>query len=106
MSEVPLKCDVCGRTTDDGSLHFGELELITWEGEEDGEKLGWGRVFINEAEDLKRKYYEEFKKDDVKMYEDWPQGYRWTCCGMQGDMNYGCDHHGTGPKPCSCDFCR
>jgi hypothetical protein len=22
-----------------------------------------------------------------------------------GDMPYGCDHHGTGKAPCSCDFC-
>jgi hypothetical protein len=20
-------------------------------------------------------------------------------------MSYGCDHHGTGSKPCTCDFC-
>ena len=21
-------------------------------------------------------------------------------------MDYGCDHHGSGARPCSCDFCK
>lgn len=68
--------------------------------------MGWGNVILVESEDLRRKYEEEFGHDDRKLYEYWPQAYRWTCCGTSGDMNFGCDHHGTGPKPCSCDFCH
>ncbi|KAL1739556.1 hypothetical protein HDZ31DRAFT_46526 [Schizophyllum fasciatum] len=97
------------RKCDDGNMHEGALELVTWDAEEVnevGDKLGWGACVEEESDDLKRKYYEEFKGDDRKMFEYWPQGYRWTCCGMPGDMSYGCDHHGTGSKPCTCDYCR
>ncbi|KAL1727388.1 hypothetical protein EV714DRAFT_217309 [Schizophyllum commune] len=96
------------RKCDDGSMHEGKLELVTWEGKyrDSDEKLGWGACIVEESEDMKKKYYEEFGGDDKKMFEYWPQGYRWTCCGMAGDMTYGCDHHGTGSKPCTCDYCR
>ncbi|KAI1773578.1 hypothetical protein F4818DRAFT_116554 [Hypoxylon cercidicola] len=36
----------------------------------------------------------------------WPRAFRWTCCGLCGDQRLGCDHHGTGPDPCQCDFCH
>ncbi|KAI8962678.1 hypothetical protein F5Y11DRAFT_179343 [Daldinia sp. FL1419] len=96
------------RKCQDGSSHFGELELITWGGgcETTGEELGWGHCSASESAELKRKYEEEFKSDDARMHKYWPQGFRWTCCGLASDMNFGCDHHGTGPKPCSCDFCH
>jgi hypothetical protein len=35
-----------------------------------------------------------------------PHAFRWTCCGVEGSSNFGCDHHGTGRQPCTCDFCR
>jgi hypothetical protein len=35
-----------------------------------------------------------------------PHAFRWTCCGVEGSSNFGCDHHGTGRQPCMCDFCR
>ncbi|KAI1207353.1 uncharacterized protein F4807DRAFT_462804 [Annulohypoxylon truncatum] len=95
----------------DGTSHFGDLELITWgdttydEGDDD-HKMGWGNCFINESLQLKRKYEEEFGSDDISMYGYWPQGFRWTCCGMVGDQREGCDHHGSGPDPCQCDFCH
>ena len=94
------------RACQDGSSHFGELELITWEGDNGLERMGWGNVILPESKDFKRKYEEEFGRDDKKLYQHWPQAYRWTCCGTSGAMNWGCDHHGTGPKPCSCDFCH
>ncbi|RYP40831.1 hypothetical protein DL769_011706 [Monosporascus sp. CRB-8-3] len=92
----------------DGSSHFGELELITWEGvaESTGERLGWGNCLISEGPALKRKYEEEFGCDDSKLFKEWPQAYRWTCCGTGGDMKWGCDHHGSGPRPCECDYCH
>ncbi|TRM58207.1 hypothetical protein BD626DRAFT_410891 [Schizophyllum amplum] len=97
------------RKCQDGNLHEGDLELITWDAErpdkDTGDLLGWGACVKEESEDLKRKYYEEFKGNDRKMFKYWPQGYRWTCCGMPGDMPWGCDHHGTGSKPCTCDYC-
>lgn len=62
---------------DDGSSHFGDLELITWEGvDEDGDHIGWGNVYAEESAELKRQYEEDFKCDDVKMFEEWPHGYR------------------------------
>ncbi|KAK8037733.1 hypothetical protein PG991_001079 [Apiospora marii] len=93
------------RQCHDGSVHFGELELITWGGEEAGWELGWGRAQLSEVEFMKKQYKHEFGGDDEKLYEYWPQGFRWTCCGTTGDMAYGCDHHGTGPQPCGCDYC-
>ena len=88
----------------DGNLHEGKLELITWDNEKEG--TGWGNCFKEESDDLRRKFEVEFGGDESKLFEYWPQGFRWTCCGMDGSMDYGCDHHGTGSKPCTCDFCR
>ncbi|PNW79834.1 hypothetical protein CHLRE_08g368550v5 [Chlamydomonas reinhardtii] len=94
------------RKCEDGSEHEGDLELITWNGKtDDGEKMGWGAVVIEEAEDHKRSFYNEYGGDQERFFEWWPQGFRWTCCGCTGDMPWGCDHHGTGSKPCKCDFC-
>lgn len=101
------------RKCEDGTSHFGDLELITWgktryeDGDQkvDGE-LGWGNSVVNEVWFLKQKYEEEFGFDDISMYEFWPQGFRWTCCGLEGDERLGCDHHGSGLDPCQCDFCH
>ncbi|KAH9841725.1 uncharacterized protein C8Q71DRAFT_700219 [Rhodofomes roseus] len=92
----------------DGSMHEGKLELITWEytDPESGDRMGWGNVLIEEADDLKRKFEVDCKGKKSLFFKKWPQGFRWTCCGMDGGVNYGCDHHGTGSKPCTCDFCR
>jgi hypothetical protein len=38
-----------------------------------------------------------------KFYDYWPQGFRWTCCGLPGDYQWGCDHHFPG---CRCDKCK
>ncbi|KAJ6500194.1 hypothetical protein C8R47DRAFT_1257850 [Mycena vitilis] len=92
------------RMCTDGNKHEGRLELMTWDCPE--EELGWGACFADESEDLKRKFEEEFGSDEEKFFEDWPQGFRWTCCGTDAAMEYGCDHHGTGSRPCTCDFCR
>ncbi|KIY69942.1 hypothetical protein CYLTODRAFT_392887 [Cylindrobasidium torrendii FP15055 ss-10] len=93
----------------DGSKHQGKLELMTW-GESaednDGDETGWGCCLIDECEGLKKLYETKYGSDDSRFYKYWPQGFRWTCCGTTGDMSYGCDHHGTGSRPCTCDFCR
>ncbi|KAI1453675.1 hypothetical protein F4805DRAFT_442448 [Annulohypoxylon moriforme] len=101
------------RKCKDGTSHSGYLELITWgettpQGESimEGRKLGWGNCSSDEALNLKLKYEEEFKSDDILMYGYWPLGFRWTCCGLEGDQRAGCDHHGSGPDPCQCDFCH
>ncbi|KAI1080003.1 hypothetical protein F5B20DRAFT_147853 [Whalleya microplaca] len=94
------------RACRDGTSHFGDLEFITWEGFEDGQRLGWGACVVSETAYLKRKFEEEYASDYSKMYRYWPQGFRWTCCGTAGDQKFGCDHHGTGPSPCQCDFCH
>ncbi|KAF9475460.1 hypothetical protein BDN70DRAFT_814041 [Pholiota conissans] len=96
------------RKCKDGSLHEGDLELITWPctESEDGTKMGWGNVLLEESADMKAKFEGEFKGDEKKLYKYWPQAFRWTCCGMDASMKWGCDHHGAGKKPCSCDFCR
>lgn len=64
------------RQCEDGSAHFGALELITWGGEEAGWALGWGRTQLSEAEFMQNKYRHEFGGDDAKLYEYWPQGFR------------------------------
>ncbi|KDQ17573.1 hypothetical protein BOTBODRAFT_29748 [Botryobasidium botryosum FD-172 SS1] len=92
------------RKCDDGNRHEGRLELITWT--LPGSDLGWGNCFAEESDDLKRKFEVEYGGDEEKFFEYWPQGFRWTCCGAEGDNTYGCDHHGAGRKPCTCDFCR
>ncbi|VDC07679.1 unnamed protein product [Peniophora sp. CBMAI 1063] len=88
----------------DRSHHEGHLELITWDCPKEG--TGWGHCFKEESNDLRRKFETEFNGNEEKFYEYWPQGFRWTCCGTEGDMNYGCDHHGTGLYACTCDYCR
>ncbi|KAK0484892.1 hypothetical protein IW261DRAFT_865427 [Armillaria novae-zelandiae] len=92
------------RLSQDGSKHFGKLELITWKCPEEG--TGWGHVVVEEEEYMKNKFQNESGGDQRKFYKYWPQGFRWTCCGMDGSMTFGCDHHGTGPSPCTCDFCK
>ena len=40
------------RKCDDGSLHEGKLELITWTTQD----MGWGGCFAEESDDLKVKF--------------------------------------------------
>lgn len=68
--------------------------------------MGWGNVFIEEAGDLRRRFEEELNSDEEKLYKEWPQAFRWTCCGTDAGSNLGCDHHGSGSTPCTCDYCR
>ncbi|KDR77626.1 hypothetical protein GALMADRAFT_66014 [Galerina marginata CBS 339.88] len=94
------------RKCKDGTVHYGKLQLITWGGERDGHTLGWGASFENDSEAL-QKILEEGFKGDLQRFHAWrPQAFRWTCCGTSASMDYGCDHHGAGPMPCTCDFCR
>lgn len=61
-------------------FHVGDLELITEERVEPttGDRLGWGNCLIEEGPELKRKYEEEFGRDDSKLFEEWPQAYRYV----------------------------
>lgn len=101
----------------DGAKHEGRLELITWsvpassqrpaDGDDFCEDMGWGNCVAGEdSDDLRQKFETEFAGSEERLYEYWPQGFRWTCCGTEGDQDFGCDHHGKGPTPCSCDFCQ
>ena len=92
------------RKCQDGAKHEGQLELITWVCEED--QVGFGACWLDECDDLKETFETEFEGNLEEFYEYRPHAFRWTCCGMAGSNKYGCDHHGTGSKPCSCDFCR
>jgi len=92
------------RKCQDGSFHEGKLELITWPCEL--EETGWGHCTPEESDDLRKKLEVEYGGDEVKFFAYWPQGFRWTCCGTDAGMDWGCDHHGTGSRPCTCDFCR
>ncbi|KAF7376440.1 hypothetical protein MSAN_00059600 [Mycena sanguinolenta] len=92
------------RLCQDGTTHEGRLELITWNCPEKG--LGWGACFADESDDLKTKFKLKFGGDEAKFFDYWPQGFRWTCCGTDAGMSYGCDHHGSGSRPCTCDFCK
>jgi len=92
------------RKCKDGGQHDGKLELITWPSPREG--LGWGGCFAEESDDLKRKFEVEYGGDEARFYKHCPQGFRWTCCGTNASIKYGCDHHGMGSKPCTCDYCR
>ena len=92
------------RKCKDGHKHEGDLELITWPCAKD--ETGWGNCCADESEDLKRKFEGEYGSDQLKLFKHWPQGFRWTCCGTDAGMKFGCDHHGSGSVPCTCDFCR
>jgi hypothetical protein len=94
------------RKCEDGNSHEGKLELITWTSTDDGERMGWGNCLATESDELKEKFEKEFDSNEEKMYDYWPQGFRWTCCGTVGDQLFGCDHHGAGSTPCTCDFCK
>ncbi|KAJ6587219.1 hypothetical protein DFH09DRAFT_1142914 [Mycena vulgaris] len=88
----------------DGNKHEGRLELVTWDCPE--QEMGWGAYPAEDSEELKKKFETEFGSDEEKMFQYWPRGFRWTCCGTHARMAHGCDHHGTGSYPCTCDFCR
>ena len=109
-----------------GGRHADELEIVTWNtpaGDELGEDLGWGACIIEEIQDLKNRFevssymqitqhwkpidflflQNEVNFDFATFHEYWPQGFRWTCCGLPGDYKWDCGHHFDG---CRCDSCR
>lgn len=105
------------RLCQDGAKHEGRLELITWSVPASSQRparkddyledMGWGNCVAGEdSDDLRQKFEKEFGGSEERLYEYWPQGFRWTCCGTEGDQDFGCDHHGKDSKPCSCDFCK
>ncbi len=105
------------RLCQDKAKHEGRLELITWSVPASSQRptdeydfcedMGWGNCVAGEdSDDLRQKFETEFAGSEERFYEYWPQGFRWTCCGNEGDQDYGCDHHGKGSTPCSCDFCK
>ncbi|KAL8671464.1 MAG: hypothetical protein Q9168_004033 [Polycauliona sp. 1 TL-2023] len=80
--------------------------LVRPDNGEFSEAMGWGNVIEAEAEEHKEMFETEMGGDEAKFYEYWPAAFRWTCCGVQGDSRFGCDHHGQGSTPCTCDFCK
>jgi hypothetical protein len=72
------------RKCDDGSLHFGDLELITWDGvDSDGEQeLGFGGYPRHHSADIKRMFEVEAGGDKLKFFKDNDDSFRWTCCGL------------------------
>eukprot|EP00928_Gymnodinium_smaydae_P043432 TRINITY_DN29098_c0_g1_i1.p1 TRINITY_DN29098_c0_g1~~TRINITY_DN29098_c0_g1_i1.p1 ORF type:complete len:498 (+),score=60.77 TRINITY_DN29098_c0_g1_i1:35-1495(+) len=103
-----------------GEKHRGRLELITWEGQGDGRKLGFaGRPVGPEADAEKARFYRDFVGsngvDDDALLRYFnacvlssrvkgTDAFRWTCCGSShaGGIHC-CDHHRAG---CRCDYCR
>ncbi|KAF9481914.1 hypothetical protein BDN70DRAFT_830152 [Pholiota conissans] len=90
----------------DGNAHEGALELITWPATFNGVKTGWGHIEIEYSDNLKQKFEKEFDGDEEKLFLFYRRAFRWTCCGTHANMDWGCDHHGSGRNPCSCDFCH
>jgi hypothetical protein len=80
------------RKCEDGSLHFGDLELITWDGEDsDGEmELGWGGTRRDEADDFKRTFEDEMVGDKMKLLQYSDNAFRWTCCGLTASLGTRC----------------
>ncbi|KAF8204539.1 hypothetical protein BJ912DRAFT_938625 [Pholiota molesta] len=92
------------RTCRDGSRHEGRLELITWASAAEG--TGWGYCAREESDALRARFEGALGRDERALHAEWPQAFRWTCCGTDAGMDWGCDHHGTGSRACTCDFCR
>lgn len=97
------------RSCTDGSRHFGELELITWDGAtEDEMPLGFAGTYIHESAEMRVKFEEKYKGKESRFAKECTSGYRWTCCGVDIATGlHGCDHHGD-PRAqhnCGCDFC-
>jgi hypothetical protein len=73
------------RKCDDGSLHHGDLELITWDGvDSDGEtELGFGGYVREDSVEARQEFEVEAGGDKLKFlkigHED---SFRWTCCGL------------------------
>lgn len=64
------------------------------------------RASLRNPMTLKRMFKVKYNGDEASFHKYWPQGFRWTCCGTNVGIDWRCDHHGTGSKPCTCDFCR
>ena len=98
------------KKTEDGTEHFGRLELMTWRCvDEDGDELGFAGFVASEDEEVRREFQDKYGGDEARYFEYRPEGFRWTCCGVAADIGtYGCDHHGDprAPSACRCDFCR
>ncbi|KAF8180571.1 hypothetical protein BJ912DRAFT_980762, partial [Pholiota molesta] len=90
----------------DDNFHEGDLELITWPADFEGTATGWGHCALEDADALRAKFEGEFGGDQEKLLLYFPRAFRWTCCGTHAGMDWGCDHHGSGFKPCTCDFCH
>lgn len=115
--EKECKCRKCGKTharkrscyfkncPTPPENHYGVPELIIWPGNDDGIPTGWGNIQKDKSAALKKRFEEELGCDEEKLAKIRPQAFRWTCCGMTLDVPYQCDHHGSGPRPCTCDFC-
>lgn len=88
----------------DGSKHHGKLEVMT--SGERSEGTGWGNIALDEAQEVKKLWETKYGCDPKRFFKSYPLSFRWTCCGTDGGMVWGCDHHGTGPQPCTCDFCK
>ena len=72
-------------------------------------ELGFGGFVVEEHEESRRTFEEEFGGDEEKYFEHRSNAFRWTCCGVDAEIGeYGCDHHGNprAPGPCKCDYCR
>ena len=80
----------------DGAKHEGQLELITWVCEK--EQVGFGACCFEECDDLKNTFETEFEGNLERFYKDRPHAFRWTCCGMEGDMDFRRGNHGSGSK--------
>ncbi|KZV82942.1 hypothetical protein EXIGLDRAFT_664085 [Exidia glandulosa HHB12029] len=96
------------RGCQDGSMHQGRLELVTWTShpDADGDRTGFAAVVLSEVEDVKKMFKTKFKGDEEKFFKWLPTAFRWSCCGLDAQRNYGCDHHDVRyPQPCTCDFC-
>ena len=103
------------RQTRDGTKHRGRLELITWEGTMQGQRVGFAckqePVAVREAARFARDFEPRGEAGVAAYFDDCrkrspfsgTESFRWTCCGMShANGHNGCDHH---KEHCLCDFC-
>lgn len=115
-----IRCAVCdemhprelccqSETSARGETHCGELELITWNMDDDNYRVD---LDIDNADSAAARALESCGRDHGRLFDERPDAFRWTCCGARGsETSYGCHHHHhvywrREGSTCKCEECR
>ena len=115
-----IRCAVCdemhprelccqSETSTRGETHCGELELITWNMDDDNYRVD---LDIDNADSAVARALESCGREYGRVFDERPDAFRWTCCGARGsETSYGCHHHHhvywrREGSTCKCEECR